>query len=150
MGYAISDVISFRDAPSSAGGYADHGMRSGPRIARSGVMPLASLAESGVSRVGEVVGRHAELDRLYRLIDGVLEQGGALLVTGDPGIGKSTLLRAAPITPAPPASSFSGRPVWNRKPRFRMQGCMSFSVPRWTASTLCHQRNAMRLPRRLC
>jgi AAA ATPase domain len=44
---------------------------------------------------GAVFGRDAELDRLYRLIDGVLEHGGALLVTGDPGIGKSTLLRAA-------------------------------------------------------
>ncbi len=95
MGNAISDVVSFRDAPSSAGGYADHGMRTGPRIARAGVMPLASRGNPGCLRVGEVVGRDAELDRLYRLIDGVLEQGGALLVTGDPGIGKSTLLQAA-------------------------------------------------------
>src|SRR2546423_13849043 len=41
------------------------------------------------------VGRQVELDRLYRLIDGASEHGGALLVIGDPGIGKSTLLRAA-------------------------------------------------------
>src|SRR2546423_3833552 len=41
------------------------------------------------------VGRQVELDRLYRLIDGASEHGGALLVIGDPGIGKSTLLQAA-------------------------------------------------------
>jgi DNA-binding CsgD family transcriptional regulator len=43
----------------------------------------------------EVVGREVELDRLDRLVDGAVEHGGALLVIGDPGIGKSTLLRAA-------------------------------------------------------
>jgi DNA-binding CsgD family transcriptional regulator len=49
--------------------------------------------EVGIER--DVVGREVELDRLYRLIDGAVEPGGALLVIGDPGIGKSTLLRAA-------------------------------------------------------
>jgi predicted ATP-dependent serine protease len=44
----------------------------------------------GIER--DVVGREVELDRLYRLVDGAVEHGGALLVIGDPGIGKSTLL----------------------------------------------------------
>lgn len=43
----------------------------------------------------ETVGREVELDRLYSLIDRAVEHGGALLVVGDPGIGKSTLAQAA-------------------------------------------------------
>jgi DNA-binding CsgD family transcriptional regulator len=41
-----------------------------------------------------MVGREAELDRLNRLIEGAHERGGALVLIGDPGIGKSTLLQA--------------------------------------------------------
>jgi hypothetical protein len=41
-----------------------------------------------------VVGRNAELDRLNRLIEAAHECGDALVVIGDPGIGKSTLLQA--------------------------------------------------------
>jgi hypothetical protein len=58
-------------------------------------MLLESLGESEMSHVGEVVGRGSELERLSRLIDGAFEDGGALMVIGDPGIGKSTLLQAA-------------------------------------------------------
>jgi pimeloyl-ACP methyl ester carboxylesterase len=42
-----------------------------------------------------IVGREQELARLERLINGVSECGAALLVRGEPGIGKSTLLAAA-------------------------------------------------------
>jgi DNA-binding CsgD family transcriptional regulator len=44
---------------------------------------------------GPIVGREHELIRLRRLVDGVSERGTALLVRGEPGIGKSTLLAAA-------------------------------------------------------
>src|SRR5919112_1220540 len=42
-----------------------------------------------------IFGRERELARLERLVDGVSEHGAALLVRGEPGIGKSTLLAAA-------------------------------------------------------
>ena len=45
--------------------------------------------------VGELLGRDDELARLYSLIDGIGRRGGALVVCGEAGIGKSTLLEAA-------------------------------------------------------
>jgi predicted ATPase len=42
-----------------------------------------------------LVGRSAELRRLAELIDGVSGGGGCLVVSGDPGIGKSALLAEA-------------------------------------------------------
>jgi DNA-binding NarL/FixJ family response regulator len=47
------------------------------------------------SRVEELFGRDEELARLYGLIDGIGRRGGALVVRGEAGIGKSTLLEAA-------------------------------------------------------
>src|SRR5919112_6385480 len=44
---------------------------------------------------GPIFGRERELARLERLVDGVSEHGAALLVRGEAGIGKSTLLAAA-------------------------------------------------------
>ena len=44
---------------------------------------------------GPIFGRERELTRLERLVDGVSEHGAALLVRGEAGIGKSTLLAAA-------------------------------------------------------
>jgi hypothetical protein len=44
---------------------------------------------------GPIFGRERELTQLERLVDGVSECGAALLVRGEPGIGKSTLLAAA-------------------------------------------------------
>jgi predicted ATPase len=46
-------------------------------------------------RVEELFGRDDELARLYGLIDGIGRRGGALVVRGEAGIGKSTLLEAA-------------------------------------------------------
>ncbi len=43
----------------------------------------------------ELFGRDRELAELYRLIDGIEEGGGALVVRGEAGIGKSALLAAA-------------------------------------------------------
>ena len=39
-----------------------------------------------------IFGRERELATLSELVDGVVEQGGAVVVTGEPGIGKSALL----------------------------------------------------------
>jgi DNA-binding CsgD family transcriptional regulator/tetratricopeptide (TPR) repeat protein len=47
-----------------------------------------------VAMVRAVVGRDTELDRLNQLIEAAPEGGDALVVIGDPGIGKSTLLHA--------------------------------------------------------
>src|SRR5258707_4471853 len=47
------------------------------------------------SRVAELLGRDEELARLYDLVDSIGERGGALVVRGEAGIGKSTLLAAA-------------------------------------------------------
>jgi DNA-binding CsgD family transcriptional regulator len=44
-----------------------------------------------------IFGRERELARLDELVDGVRERGGALLVRGEAGIGKSTLLTAASL-----------------------------------------------------
>lgn len=42
-----------------------------------------------------LVGRDPELSVVYDLVDGISERGGALVVRGEPGIGKSALLAAA-------------------------------------------------------
>jgi DNA-binding CsgD family transcriptional regulator len=47
------------------------------------------------SRVAELLGRDDELARLYHLVDAIGERGGALVVRGEAGIGKSALLAAA-------------------------------------------------------
>jgi DNA-binding CsgD family transcriptional regulator len=47
------------------------------------------------SRVAELLGRDDELARLYHLVDAIGERGGALIVRGEAGIGKSALLAAA-------------------------------------------------------
>jgi DNA-binding CsgD family transcriptional regulator len=46
-------------------------------------------------RVVELLGRADELARLYDLVDGIGQRGGALVVRGEAGIGKSALLDAA-------------------------------------------------------
>src|SRR5690348_15854141 len=47
------------------------------------------------SRVAELLGRDGELAQLYGLIDGISQSGGALVVRGEAGIGKSAFLAAA-------------------------------------------------------
>jgi DNA-binding CsgD family transcriptional regulator len=47
------------------------------------------------ARAAELLGREDELAQLYGLIDGIGERGGALVVRGEAGIGKSALLAAA-------------------------------------------------------
>ncbi|HEX3686294.1 MAG TPA: AAA family ATPase, partial [Gaiellaceae bacterium] len=51
---------------------------------------MSAQAESGV----ELLGRDDELAQLYAVIDGIGQRGGALVVRGEAGIGKSALLEA--------------------------------------------------------
>ena len=60
--------------------------------------PGCTSADS--ARVAELLGRDEELAQLYGLIDGIGRRGGALVVRGEAGIGKSTLLEAAAATGA--------------------------------------------------
>ena len=54
------------------------------------------MATAGAeSRVAELLGREVELARIYELIDAIGARGGALVVRGEAGIGKSALLAAA-------------------------------------------------------
>ncbi len=54
------------------------------------------MATAGAeSRVAELLGREEELARISELIDGIGRRGGALVVRGEAGIGKSALLAAA-------------------------------------------------------
>ena len=46
------------------------------------------------STMPNLVGRATELEPLFELVDGLPEQGGALVVRGEPGIGKTSLLAA--------------------------------------------------------
>jgi hypothetical protein len=44
---------------------------------------------------GSLIGRDHEIARLGQLLDGLDAAGGAVLVRGDPGIGKTSLIRTA-------------------------------------------------------
>ena len=54
-----------------------------------------SLMSIAGSNLGPLVGRDAEIERLTSLVAGVHGGGGALVLSGEPGIGKSRLLDAA-------------------------------------------------------
>src|ERR687896_1555167 len=58
------------------------------------VMSTQRIANYGAAG-GPIFDREGELSRIGQLLDGVSERGAALLVRGEPGIGKSTLLVAA-------------------------------------------------------
>jgi DNA-binding CsgD family transcriptional regulator len=47
------------------------------------------------SNLGPLLGRDAEIELLAALLDGIQEGGGALVLSGEPGIGKSRLLAVA-------------------------------------------------------
>ncbi len=60
------------------------------------VVPMRSMNGAPVASAKELLlGRDEELATLYTLVDGIDERGGALLVRGDAGIGKSALLEVA-------------------------------------------------------
>jgi DNA-binding CsgD family transcriptional regulator/tetratricopeptide (TPR) repeat protein len=63
------------------------------RLPNEGAEPMTALCEPAPAL--ELVGRNNETARITALIDSVVDAGGALVMTGDPGIGKSALLEAA-------------------------------------------------------
>ncbi len=66
------------------------------------VYAIARHATDAAQRPRHLVGRRAELAQIAALIDAAMDgRGGALLVRGDPGIGKSTLLREVAQMVAP-------------------------------------------------
>src|SRR6185295_20008594 len=46
-------------------------------------------------RSGQLVGRESEMERIHAFLAAARTDGGALLVTGEPGVGKTVLLNAA-------------------------------------------------------
>src|SRR5215813_15459813 len=52
--------------------------------------------ERGDSRqAGQLIGREAEMERIRAFLATARTDGGALLVTGEPGVGKTVLMNAA-------------------------------------------------------
>lgn len=49
----------------------------------------------GGRQAGHLIGREAEIDRVRTFLAAARTDGGALLVTGEPGVGKTILLDAA-------------------------------------------------------
>ncbi len=81
--------IRLEDAPAArSGGGARHGGWAG-RADAARVMPLKDVSQTAEVRLGTGIG---ELDRV---LGGGLVEGSVVLVGGDPGIGKSTLLLQA-------------------------------------------------------
>lgn len=83
-------------------------------------------ADSGVA---ELLGRDDELAQLYNLIDVIGQRGGALVVRGEAGIGKSALLEAAAVRARErdvPVASVSGMPS---EARFAFAGLQQLLLP---------------------
>jgi DNA-binding CsgD family transcriptional regulator len=90
-------------------------------------MDVASpCVESGVA---ELLGRDDELAQLYNLIDAIGQRGGALVVRGEAGIGKSALLEAAAVRARErdvPVASVTGMPS---EARFAFAGLQQLLLP---------------------
>src|SRR5262245_42692596 len=52
----------------------------------------------GHDRDGQLIGRESEMERIRAFVAAVRTDGGALLVTGEPGVGKTVLMDAASET----------------------------------------------------
>ena len=64
-------------------------------MTRSGVIAEDAGEEVAGTSGAFLLGRDREQSELYALVDGIEQHGGALVVRGDAGIGKSALLAAA-------------------------------------------------------
>jgi DNA-binding NarL/FixJ family response regulator len=98
-----SGLVGLTDRVEALGGSIRVSSRAGEGTQITAELPLelkpASIAgvstESAELSGPSLLGRDDELRRLYGLIDGIAEGGGALTVRGEAGIGKSTLLASA-------------------------------------------------------
>lgn len=98
-----------------------------------------------MSMTGALFGRDSELQLVHGLIDRAADRGGALVIRGDPGVGKTALLSDAAARAGDRGllvlkavgvhrsgtftSRFSGRPFLCHAPRFRSLG----PIRMWTA-----------------
>lgn len=75
-----------------------------------------------------LAGREREIAVLARLLEGTPLSGAVLLMLGDPGIGKSSLLNEAESRGGPGASGYFGWSVSSARRRFPSRDCTSWSV----------------------
>src|SRR5262245_27090963 len=83
---------------------------------------LAFTSDESSSSSTRIVGRRAELDRIVAVVSSARTEGGVLLLTGEPGVGKTRLLDAAAQ-----AASALGTRVLNAS-GFEFEADMSFSA----------------------
>ena len=108
-------------------------------------MDVASVqAESGV----ELLGRDDELAQLYAVIDGIGRRGGALVVRGEAGIGKSALLEAASARAREREVTVVSTTGTEPRRDSRSPGCTGCSSRFSTCSTASPSRSAARSRRR--
>ena len=80
-------------------------------------MPTVTLA-------GALIGRDSELALLAGLVaEAAAGRGSSVLIEGEPGIGKSALVRAALAEAPGPAARCSGAPVTSWGRRYRCCRC---------------------------
>ena len=98
-----SGLVGLRDRVEALGGSIRVSSQEGEGTQITAELPLeltpssipGAYSESAELSRPSLLGRDDELRRLYGLIDGIAERGGALTVRGEAGIGKSTLLARA-------------------------------------------------------
>src|ERR1700750_1290587 len=89
-------------------------------------MDMASVqAESG----GELLGRDDALAQLYAVIGGIGQRGGALVVRGEAGIGKSALLEAAAARAREQEATGGSTTGAESGPRFAFAGLHRLLMP---------------------
>ena len=101
---ALNTVVEFRGSPSAAAAASPSWFSAGPGGAALRLVPLAGV---GGERLPRTALGSPELDRLF---GGGLTRGSAVLFSGAPGVGKSTLLLQAAALLAGGASRAGGAP----------------------------------------
>jgi AAA ATPase domain len=72
---------------------------TGPTTGSAGLQVHEPGTETGSHNAieGQLIGREAELGKLRRLIDGIEDEGASVVVRGQPGVGKSSVLRSVSV-----------------------------------------------------